>query len=69
MPTQADTIIQRFWDTMELQEAGIEMMYLQLQRKNPSATPEEVEALLCEWLMTPKSPYGDNVRVVEWPRK
>ena len=53
---------------LELQDLGLQMKRTQLARRNPDATPEEIDRLFQTWLRDRK-PVPDGFRVVEWPRK
>jgi len=46
---------------LDLADAGIEMMRARLRRENPLASPEQVDALLREWLRRrPGAEHGDG---------
>jgi hypothetical protein len=44
------TAADRFRAALELADAGIRLMRQNLERRNPSASPEEIDGLLREWL-------------------
>ncbi|MGH9229030.1 MAG: hypothetical protein ACRD07_09960 [Acidimicrobiales bacterium] len=49
---------ERIRDALGLAAAGIRMMRLNLERRHPEASPDEIERLLTEWLLDgpPDSP-------------
>ena len=66
METPAD----RLESALEMWEDGVCMMRESLRRRNPAASPEEIESAVDSWLRTrPGAEYGDADGVpVEWPR-
>ncbi len=60
----------RFQATMDLFEAAEEMVRQNALRQNPSASKEELEAAVCEWLNDrPGAEFGDaDGHPVPWPR-
>jgi hypothetical protein len=59
---------EKFIAAIELQEFGLQVKRTQIKRRNPDATPEEIEQLFQSWLQDRK-PVPEGFRVVEWPRK
>lgn len=47
---EPETVADRLVQTFELFEFGVEMMAANLRRRYPTASPEEIEVLLEEWL-------------------
>lgn len=51
---------QRRHPVFDLQEAGIEIMRMNLRRRHPDATDDEIHKMLLAWLRErPGAPYGD----------
>jgi len=59
---------EKFLAAIELQELGLQVKRTQIMRRNPDATPEEIDQLFLTWRLNHK-PVPDGFRVVEWPRK
>jgi len=61
---------ERLRTAFELFEAGVNLMKASLKRRRPHASPEDIEALLAEWLVErPGAPFGDaSGRSIAWPR-
>lgn len=66
----ASAMAARFQATMDLFEAAEVMVRQNALRRNPSASEEELEAAVCEWLHDrPGAEFGDaDGRPVAWPR-
>ena len=61
-------VAERFRVTLELHEAGVEMMKLNLRRRFPGASEAELAEHLRGWLQPPLLPFVDH-HVVPWPRR
>jgi len=56
-----ETIGERLIQTFEMFEFGVEMMAANLRRRNPDASPEQIELLLEQWLLVrPGAEAGDG---------
>jgi hypothetical protein len=62
--------IARFRTTLELCDAGVEMMRQKIVRDHPGASPAEIDRLLGEWLrVRPGAEHGDAAGTPgTWPR-
>jgi hypothetical protein len=60
----------RLEQALDLSEAGIQMMALNLRRRHPQASAARIRELLDEWLSRrPGAELGDaDGTLVEWPR-
>lgn len=58
---------QRFRTTLELHDAGVQMMHLKFRRKHPEASEEQIRAWVVEWLMARPEEIPDHRRI-PWPR-
>ena len=68
-PAAADGMASRLRMALDLCEMGESMRRMQLRREHPSATDEDIEALLVAWLETrPGAEDGDAWgRAISWP--
>ncbi len=57
----------RFRTTIDLHEAGVQMMRLKLRREHPGASDAELALLMFEWLKGPDEEVP-GFRRVSWPR-
>ena len=71
MPDAPSIVANRYRLTMDLFAAGEALMRQNLRRTFPSASPEEIETRLVEWLhRRPGAEHGDAVgRPGTWPRR
>lgn len=52
--------VERFRVALALHDEGVALMRLNLQRRNPDASEEEIAELLRAWLQSrPGAPHGD----------
>jgi hypothetical protein len=60
MPSTRSTLADAFRTTLDLFEAGLDLMRQNLRRTHPGTTEEEVERLLGQWLRErPGAESGD----------
>ncbi len=70
MALSPDVVQQRFRETLELFEVGLEMQRAQLRREHPEADDAEIEQLLRAWLRhRPGAEHGDAGPVGFRPRQ
>jgi hypothetical protein len=64
-----EVLAQRLRTALDLCELGESMRRMQLRRKHPDATDQQIESLLVAWLRTrPGAEHGDAWgRPVTWP--
>jgi hypothetical protein len=62
---------EKFRITMDLFQAGVDMMRQNLRRQYPGESDHEIQARLSKWLShRPGAEHGDCTgRAVDWPRK
>ena len=58
---------ERFRTAIDLHEAGVQMMRLNLRRRYPGATEAELQERFMTWLIGPDEDVP-GVRRVPWPR-
>ena len=64
-PIRDPEVLARVQVTLELYQASVEMMCLNLRRRYPDADEEEIEERLAEWLLNrPEDPPGSCLRVM-----
>lgn len=70
MAGDRDVLVQRLRMTLQLHEEGVRLMRQNLRRRDPGASPEEIDRRLREWLSErPGAEFGDaQGRPVTWPR-
>lgn len=70
VPDEASAMAARFQVTLDLFEAAEVMVRQNALRRNPSASEEELDAAVSEWLHDrPGAEFGDaDGRPVAWPR-
>ena len=60
MPSSSSAVIESFRATLDLFQAGVEMMRQNLRRRYPKASDSEIDRLLREWLLErPGAESGD----------
>ena len=64
-----DPLAERFRTALDLQEAGIQMMRLNLRRKYPDQSDRQVAERLRAWLWQLDEPVPEHHRKVPWPRR
>jgi hypothetical protein len=52
MSSDLESAAERLRIALDLQVAGIDMQRCRLRREHPAATPDEVERMLTEWLLS-----------------
>lgn len=57
----------RFRTTIDLYEAGVQMMRLNLRRRHPEETDAEIQVRLVAWMMRREEDIPGHRRV-PWPR-
>jgi hypothetical protein len=69
MPPTSLSIAEAFRTTLDLFDTGLDVMRQNLRRSHPEAGDEEIERLLCDWLLDrPGAESGDCVgRPVDGP--
>ena len=58
----------RFRTTLELHEAGVQMMRLNLRRRYPGESDAEIEGRVVAWLTQRDDDVPPHHRRVSWPR-
>ena len=52
---------------LEMWDDGVQLKREQLRRRDPSASDDQIEAAISDWLLG-EAPVGPELRVVPWPR-
>jgi hypothetical protein len=69
-PKKDPAIAARLLAAFDLYQAAEDMKRMQLRRRHPEASDEEIEEKILEWLRErPALPVGSSFKKVPWPRR